>query len=108
MPTSRPLASQLSGRGRNRNGSIRANSIRSAGSTVTASTAAMAMAKFLEKARGLKSRPSWSTRVKTGRKATAMTSSEKKTLGPTSRSAASRTSWKLPGLPEACQRWILL
>ncbi len=87
---------------------MRAKSIRSAGSSVTASTAAMAMAKFLEKASGRKSRPSWSTRVKTGRKATAMTRSEKKTLGPTSISAASRTSWKLPGLPAACHRWILL
>ena len=87
---------------------MRAKSIRSAGSTVTASTAAMAMAKFLEKARGRKSRPSWSTRVNTGRNATAMTRSEKKTLGPTSISAAQPDVVEAPGLPAACHRWILL
>ena len=42
------------------------------------------MARFFEYASGLKSRPSWSTSVKTGRNATAITSSEKKTDGPTS------------------------
>jgi hypothetical protein len=51
----------------------------------------MAMARFLEIASGRKRRPSWSTSVKTGMKATAMTRSEKKTAGPTSSNASSRT-----------------
>ncbi len=70
---------------------MRAKSMRMAGSRVITSTAAMAMARFLEMASGRKRRPSWSTSVKTGMKATAMTSSEKKTAGPTSRSASSLT-----------------
>ena len=70
---------------------MRANSIRMAGSRVSARMAAMAMAKFLEKARGLKSRPSWSTRVKMGMKLTATTSREKNTEGPTSSRASRRT-----------------
>ena len=89
-------------------GSIRANIIRSAGSSVTARIAARAIARFFEYASGLNSRPSWSTSTKTGRKATAMTSSEKKTEGPTSFSASRRTAWKSPFLPPASQRWILL
>ena len=108
MPTTACVASQARALGRNRYGSIRAKSMRMAGSRVTARTAAMAMVRFLEMASGRKSRPSWSTSVKTGRKATAMTSSEKKTAGPTSRSASSRTWWKLPFEPPFCQWWILL
>ena len=57
-------------RGRNVNGSMRVKSMRSAGSSVIASTAAIAMARFFEYASGLKSRPSWSTSVNTGRNAT--------------------------------------
>ncbi|MBS1111679.1 MAG: hypothetical protein H6Q88_3671 [Anaeromyxobacteraceae bacterium] len=87
---------------------MRAKSMRMAGSSVTASSAAMAMARFFEMASGRKSRPSWSTSVKTGMKATAMTSSEKKTEGPTSSRASSRTWWKLPFDPSFCQWWILL
>ncbi len=79
-----------------------------AGSRVTASSAAMAMVRFFDQASGRKRRPSWSTSVKTGRKATAMTRSEKKTLGPTSSRASRRTLWKSPFDPSACQRWILL
>jgi len=82
-------------------GSIRANIIRSAGSSVTARIAARAIARFFEYASGLNSRPSWSTSTKTGRNATAMTSSEKKTEGPTSFSASRRTVWKSPFLPPA-------
>jgi len=61
------------------------------------------MVKFLENARGRNSLPSWSTSVNTGRKATAITRSEKKTPGPTSISAWSRTWWKSPFLPSAIQ-----
>ncbi len=87
---------------------MRVKSIRMAGSSVIASTAAIAIARFFEYASGLKSRPSWSTRTNTGRKATAMTSREKNTDGPTSFSASSRTSWKSPFRPPASQRWSLL
>ena len=87
---------------------MRANSMRMAGSSVTASSAAIAMARFFEYASGRNRRPSWSTRVKTGMKATAMTRSEKKTLGPTSSNASSLTWWKSPLAPAACQWWILL
>ena len=84
-------------------GSIRANIIRCAGLSVIARSAASAIARFFEYASGLNSRPSWSTSVKTGRNATAMTSSEKKTEGPTSFSASSRTAWKSPFRPPASQ-----
>ncbi len=86
-------------RGRNFHGSMRVKVMRSAGSSVIASSAAIAMARFLEYASGLKRRPSWSTSVKIGRNATAITSSEKKTDGPTSLRARSRTSWKSPLRP---------
>ena len=56
----------------------------------------MNIVRFLVQARGRNSRPSWSTSVKMGRNATAITSSEKKTEGPTSSSASSRTAWKSP------------
>ena len=71
---------------------MRVKSMRIAGSSVIASRAAIAIARFFDQASGLKSRPSWSTSVNTGRKATAITSSEKKTDGPTSRSACCRRS----------------
>jgi hypothetical protein len=99
VPTVTWLTTQASHRGRKCMKSILAKSIRSAGSRVRARRAAMAMARFLVQARGRKSRPSWSTRVKMGRKATAITSREKKTEGPTSRSASSRTAWKSPLRP---------
>ena len=108
VPTTAWVASQASAFGLNRKGSMRAKSMRMAGSSVMASSAAMAMARFLEMASGRKSRPSWSTSVKTGMKATAMTSSEKKTVGPTSSRASSLTLWKSPFEPPACQWWILL
>jgi hypothetical protein len=75
--------------------------MRIAGSSVIASTAAIAIARFFEYASGLKSRPSWSTSVKIGRNDTAITSSEKKTDGPTSASARRRTSWTSPLRPPA-------
>ena len=59
----------------------------------------MIIVKVLAHASGLKSRPSWSTRVKIGRNATAMTSTEKKTEEPTSLSACRRTAWKSPLRP---------
>ena len=92
----------------NVNGSMRAKSMRMAGSSVIASRAAIAIARFFEKASGLNSRPSWSTSAKMGRNATATTSSEKKTEGPTSLSASSRTAWKSPLRPPASHRWSLL
>jgi hypothetical protein len=56
--------------------------IRKRSASLTARIAAIAMAKVFEKASGLKSRPSWSTRVKIGRNETAITKREKKTDGP--------------------------
>ncbi len=73
-----------------------------------ARNAAIAIARFFEYASGLKSRPSWSTSVKTGRNATAMTRSEKKTEGPTSISASRRTLWKSPGRPPSFHCWSFL
>ncbi|MBI5498096.1 MAG: hypothetical protein HY904_24045 [Deltaproteobacteria bacterium] len=43
--------------------------------------------------------------MKTGMNATAMTSGEKNTPGPTSSSASSLTSWKSPIRPPAIQWW---
>ncbi len=97
------MAAQASHLGLKVKGSMRAKSMRMAGSTVRARMAAMAMARFLEYARGRKRRPSWSTRVNTGMKAMAMTSSEKKTLGPTSSRASRRTLWKSPLRPPLTQ-----
>jgi hypothetical protein len=48
LPTSAWVASQASGLGRKRKGSMRANLMRMAGSSVTARSAAMAMARFFE------------------------------------------------------------
>ena len=67
--------------------------MRKAGLSVTTKTAAMAMAKVLDQAKGLNKRPSWSTRVKIGKNETAMTRSEKNTAGPTSLSALMQT-WR--------------
>ncbi len=53
----------------------------------------MRMVRFFVHASGLKSRPSWSTSVKTGMNAAAIRRREKKTEGPTSMSASSRTWW---------------
>ena len=63
-----------------------------AGVSVTESSAAAAMAQVLVKARGLNSRPDWPSSMKMGRKETVTTSSEKKTLGPTSCMARRMTS----------------
>jgi hypothetical protein len=54
----------------------RMKNIISTGTSVTDRTAAPAMAKVLVKASGLNSRPSWPSRVNTGRKETVMISSE--------------------------------
>ena len=72
---------------------MRVKSMRRAGSSVSASSAAMNIVRFFVHASGVNSRPSWSTSVKIGRNATAITSSEKNTDGPTSSSASSRMAW---------------
>ena len=66
----------------------RMNSIISTGTSVTDSSAAPAMAKVLVKASGENRRPSWPSRLNTGRNDTVMISSEKKSAGPTSRQAS--------------------
>ncbi len=71
---------------------MRVNNNRMAGSSVMASTPAIAMAKVLVNASGLNRRPSWASSVNTGRKATAMTSSAKKLAPPTS-FTAEITTW---------------
>ena len=68
------------------------NVMTSAGTRVMASTAEKRIAKFFVNASGLNSRPSWASRVKTGMKATAMTTSEAKIVGPTSFMDSMRTS----------------
>ncbi|OPZ34304.1 MAG: hypothetical protein BWY96_03165 [Spirochaetes bacterium ADurb.BinA120] len=82
--------------------------MRTAGSRLTARSAAMAMVSVLVQARGVKRRPSWSTSVNMGRKETAMTNSEKNTEGPTSMSASRRVSWKSPFLPFSIHSSIFL
>src|SRR3989338_9053142 len=66
--------------------------------------AAMAIEKFLVKAKGLKRRPSCPSKAKIGRKEMAITNSEKKLGRPTSLIALIKTSLKLPTRPPACQR----
>ena len=104
VPTSTALATRRSQPGRKVNGSRRVKRSRIAGSSVIASTAAIAIEKFLVKASGLKSRPSCASSAKMGRNETAITSSEKKLGPPTSFTAAMTTSRKSPGRPSACQR----
>jgi hypothetical protein len=99
LPTSSCVANQASHRGLKVNGSILANSMRIAGSSVIGEQCGDGHGQVLGEASGRNSRPSWSTSVKTGMNATAITSSEKKTPGPTSSSASSRTWWKSPFLP---------
>ena len=70
---------------------MRVKSSRITGSRVMARTAATAMAVFLVKASGLKSRPSWACRAKMGTNATAMTRSEKNDGPPTSFTASMMT-----------------
>ena len=82
---------------------MRVKSMRIAGSSVSASSAAISMARVFVQASGRNSRPSWSTSVKTGMKATAISSSEKNTDGPTSISASRRTAWKSPLRPPTSQ-----
>ena len=78
-------------RGRKLNSVAWVNSSRMAGSSVMASTAAMAMEKFLVKASGLNRRPSCASSVKMGMNETAMTSSAKKLAGATSLTASITT-----------------
>ena len=61
------------------------------------------MENVLVQARGLKRRPSVPSRVKTGRKARVMTSSEKKMGRPTSCSAETTTALRVPGRPACSQ-----
>src|SRR5213080_2010591 len=104
VPTSTPLATRRSQPGRKVNGSRRVKRSRIAGSSVIASTAAIAIEKFLVKASGLKSRPSCASSAKMGRNETAITRSEKKLGPPTSLTAAMTMSRKSPGRFSACQR----
>ncbi len=92
VPTSTALTSAPASAAGSVNGSMRVNSRRIAGSSVIASTAAIAMEKFLVKASGLKSRPSCASSAKIGMNETAITSSEKKLGPPTSFTASMTTS----------------
>ena len=69
------------------------------GARVTERKAAKNMAKVLVKARGLKSLPSWASRVKMGRKETVMINREKKRGRPTSLAAWITSSIRGMGLP---------
>ncbi len=71
---------------------MRVKSSRTAGSSVMARSAAMAIEKFFVNASGLKSFPSCASSAKIGRKESAMTSSEKKAGRPTSWIAPIRTA----------------
>src|SRR5213596_2120229 len=64
----------------------------SAGTSVTESSAAAAIAKVLVSASGRNSRPSWSSSVNTGRNESVMMSSDMNSAGPTSRAAANTRS----------------
>ena len=70
----------------------RTNITISAGTSVTDSSAAAAMAKVLVKASGLNSRPSCASSVKIGRNETVMISRQKNSAGPTSLAASIRIS----------------
>ena len=70
----------------------RTNRTISAGTSVTDSSAAAAMAKVLVKASGLNSRPSCASSAKIGRNETVMTSRLKNSAGPTSTAASISTS----------------
>ncbi len=79
---------------------------RSAGAKVMESTAAESMTKVLVKASGRKSRPACPVSVKTGRKLTAMMSSEKKMAGVTSRAASARSLCRsAPGGADSSRLW---
>ncbi len=70
----------------------------SAGTSVTDSSAAAAIAKVLVKASGPNSRPSWASSVKIGRNDTVMISRLKNSAGPTSLAASISISMRgLPG-----------
>ena len=75
----------------------------STGTTVTATTDAIAMEYVLVSASGLNNRPSWASSVKTGRKETVMTSRLKNSVGPTSW-AARRTISKWDRFPLCAAR----
>ncbi len=69
----------------------------STGTTVTERSAAAAMAKVLVSASGRNNRPSWSSRVKTGRNDSVMMSSDMNSAGPTSVAAAvTIRQWSVP------------
>src|SRR6266699_300318 len=99
LPTAIALVTLASQDGRNANFFSRINRSKRGGTSVTAKTAAMAMEKFLVKASGLNIRPSCASKVKTGRKETAITSKAKKLGPPTSLMAPMMTSlYRLAGL----------
>ena len=70
----------------------RTKRIISAGTSVTDSKAAAAIAKVFVKANGLNSRPSWASSVKIGRNDTVMIRRLKNSAGPTSTAASINTS----------------
>ncbi len=80
---------------------------RSAGAKVMERTAADSITKVLVQASGVKSRPACPVSVNTGRKATAMMSSEKNSAGVTSRAASASSRWRsAPG--GACSSFLWL
>ncbi len=93
LPTSTALVTRASQRGRNSKFFMWVKTSRIAGSSVMARTAAMIIEKFLVYASGLKRRPSCASRVRTGRKETAITSRAKKLGPPTSFTAFTTTVW---------------
>src|SRR2546430_14732505 len=75
----------------------------SAGTSVTESSAAAAIAKVLVSASGRNSRPSWSSSVKTGRNDSVMIRRDMNSAGPTSRAAANtRSQWGRSGSCSMC------
>src|SRR5207245_169984 len=68
----------------------------SAGTSVTESSAAAAIAKVLVSASGRNSRPSWSSRVNTGRNDSVMMRSDMNSAGPTSRAEARLPEQRAP------------
>src|SRR5439155_870470 len=76
----------------------------SAGTSVTESSAAAAIAKVLVSASGRNSRPSWSSSVKTGRNDSVMMRSDMDSAGPTSPAAANTRPQV--GRPGPCARGL--
>ena len=92
VPANRKFVRLHNHPGRNLQGSALMRKVTIAGTSVIASIAAKNMAKFLVKARGLKSLPSYPVSVKIGMKDTEITRSEKKDGPPTSLTACNRCS----------------